>query len=170
VAQRLAQTLERLQRPQPDAESYVPAPHWWETISRQYQSEGVEFLPGRPAAEARVPRSLFDSVTDNLIRNALAKRAEEPGIRVRVSLESGVLRVCDTGSAVPAEVEAGLLRSPVPSGGGLGIGLYQAARQAETAGFSLALETNRDGEVCFVLRPQAQAEDQGSTPAVIMRP
>jgi hypothetical protein len=56
----------------------------------------------------------------------------------------------------------------VPSGGGLGIGLYQAARQAEAAGFSLALESNRDGEVCFVLRPQAQA--QGSTPAAISLP
>jgi hypothetical protein len=33
----------------------------------------------------------------------------------------------------------------------MGIGLYQAARQAEGAGFSLALETNRDGEVCFAL-------------------
>jgi len=56
----------------------------------------------------------------------------------------------------------------VPSAGGLGIGLYQAARQAEAAGFRLALELNRDGEVCFALRRTAQ--DQGSTPAVIMRP
>jgi signal transduction histidine kinase len=168
VAQRLAQTLERLQRPQAETESYLPAVHWWEAISRQYQSEGVEFVPGRLAAEARVPRSLFDSVADNLIRNALAKRAEEPGIRVRVSLEGDVLRVCDTGSAVPAAVAAGLLRAPVPSAGGLGIGLYQAARQAETAGFRLALEQNRDGEVCFALRGTAQ--DQGSTPAAISLP
>ena len=33
----------------------------------------------------------------------------------------------------------------------MGIGLYQAARQAEGAGFSLTLEANRDGEVCFAL-------------------
>ena len=33
----------------------------------------------------------------------------------------------------------------------MGIGLYQAARQAESAGFSLALEANADGEVCFAL-------------------
>jgi hypothetical protein len=33
----------------------------------------------------------------------------------------------------------------------MGIGLYQAARQAEGAGFSLVLETNREGEVCFCL-------------------
>jgi len=44
-----------------------------------------------------------------------------------------------------------LMRGPVASRGGLGIGLYQAARQAEAAGYALALETNRDGNVCFVL-------------------
>ena len=43
------------------------------------------------------------------------------------------------------------MRAPVNSRAGLGIGLYQAARQAETAGYRLALETNVDGEVCFAL-------------------
>jgi sensor histidine kinase regulating citrate/malate metabolism len=60
--------------------------------------------------------------------------------------------VRDNGAAVPQDVEATLLRAPVRSGrNGMGIGLYQAARQAEGAGFSLVLETNRDGEVCFAL-------------------
>ena len=76
-------------------------------------------------------------------------------MRVRVSLECNhqlVLRVSDTGSAVPEDVQATLLRAPVRSGHkGMGIGLYQAARQAEGAGFSLSLETNRDGEVSFAL-------------------
>jgi signal transduction histidine kinase len=165
VAQRLAQTLERLQRPQAEADIYIPAAQWWDAIARQYQSEGVEFVPARLTAEARVPRSLFDSVADNLIRNALAKRAEEPGIHVRVSLEADVLRVCDSGSAVPAELAAGLMRSPMRSASGLGIGLYQAARQAEAASFRLTLERNRDGEVCFALG--AAAPNQGSRPAAI---
>jgi signal transduction histidine kinase len=162
VAQRLAQTLERLQRPQAETESYIPAAHWWEAIARQYQSEGVEFMPARLAAEARVPRSLFDSVADNLIRNALAKRAQEPGIRVRASLGPEGLRVCDSGSAVPPQIEAGLMRAAVSSSTGLGIGLYQAARQAEANQYRLVLESNRDGEVCFAL--------QGSTPAAISLP
>ena len=143
-------------------------PQWWEALGRQYQGEGVEFLPAKPAPELRLPRSLFDSVADNLIRNALAKRADEPGIRVRVSLKAQVLRVCDSGSAVPPELERGLLRSPMPSSGGLGIGLYQAARQAEAAGFRLILETNRDGEVCFAL--SAEPQNQGSRPAPISLP
>ena len=110
VAQRLAQTLERLQRPQAEPESYVNAIPWWEGISRQYQSEGVEFVPAKVAPDARLPRSLFDSVADNLIRNALAKRAAEPGTVVRVSLDGASLRVCDSGSAVPESIAEGLLR------------------------------------------------------------
>jgi sensor histidine kinase regulating citrate/malate metabolism len=73
---------------------------------------------------------------------------------VQATLEqrSGLtLRVRDTGSAVPAELAKDLLRGPVASRSGLGIGLYQAARQAEAAGYALSLETNRDGNVCFAL-------------------
>ena len=157
VAQRLAQTLERLQRPQAEPESYVSATLWWDAISRQYQSEGVEFSLPRIAADARLPRSLFDSVADNLIRNALAKRMAEPGTHVRVALDGASLRVSDTGSAVPEGIADGLLRAPIASSGGLGIGLYQAARQAEASGYRLVLETNRDGEVCFALLEQITA-------------
>jgi signal transduction histidine kinase len=165
VAQRLAQTLERLQRPQAETETYIPSKLWWDAIAPQYQGERVEFLPAQLPPESVLPRSLFDSVADNLIRNALAKRLREPAVGVRVSLEQDaelVLRVCDSGSAVPAELAANLLRSPVASTGGLGIGLYQAARQAEAGSFRLVLEKNVDGEVCFALH--------GSTPALASRP
>ena len=43
-----------------------------------------------------------------------------------------------------------LLRGPVASDSGLGIGLYQAARQAGASGFSLALAHHADGKVSFV--------------------
>jgi len=154
VAQRLEETLERLQHPRAGAETLVPARAWWEALGRQYQGPGIELHAGDLAPHARLPQSLFDSVADNLIRNALAKRAEHPGTRVRVTLECCekiCLRVCDTGAAVPEEIAADLLRSPVSSRSGLGIGLYQAARQAQASGFQLALENNADGKVCFAL-------------------
>jgi len=153
IERRLADTLEKFQRPQA-GESYVAARVWWEGLARQYRGEGVEFESVAPPAGVRLPRSLFDSVADNLIRNALAKRAEDEAVRVRIALECGgevVLRVCDTGAPVPLEIAATLLRAPVSSRGGLGIGLYQAARQAEAGGYRLALESNREGEVCFAL-------------------
>ncbi len=155
IAQRLAATLEKLQRPHDEGESYVSAQTWWDGLVRQYKAEGVEFQREGARSGARLPRSLFDSVADNLVRNALAKRAAEPALRITVSLHVDselALRVHDTGSAVPEELAARLLRGPVASHGGLGIGLYQAARQAEGAGYVLALEANRDGEVCFSLR------------------
>ena len=154
IERRLSETLEKLQRPQERAENYVAARSWWESLARQYRNEGVEFEPAMPPPGLRLPRSLFNSVADNLIRNALAKRAGDEGLRVRVALECGerlALRVCDSGEALPAEIAASVLRAPVSSRGGLGIGLYQAARQAEASGYRLALESNRDGEVCFAL-------------------
>ena len=154
IERRLAETLDKLQRPQGAGETYVGARGWWDALARQYRAQGVEFEPIISKPGMRLPRSLFDSVADNLVRNALAKRAENTGVRVRVSLECDgrvALRVCDSGPAVPAEVAANLLRSPVSSRSGLGIGLYQAARQAESSGYRLELETNRDGEVCFAL-------------------
>src|SRR5205807_7565686 len=154
ITQRLSETLAKLQRPSTAAETYVPAQTWWDALGRQYRGEGVEFEAGAFLPEARLPRSLFDSVADNLIRNALAKRSAERGTRVRVSLACDgriALRVRDSGSAVPPETENTLLRAPVESASGLGIGLYQAARQAESSGYRLVLETNRDGEVCFAL-------------------
>jgi signal transduction histidine kinase len=159
IAQRLASTLQKLQRPQEESESYVAAHTWWDGLMRQYRSEGVEFHPERVRAGARLPRTLMDSVADNLVRNALAKRAADRSVRITVSLALDgelILRVKDTGAAIPDDVAKRLLRGPVASPAGLGIGLYQAARQAEAAGYTLALEANRDGEVCFALRGSAR--------------
>jgi len=169
VAQRLAQTLERLQRPAAADEGEVDAAAWWEALVRQYQDERVAFAAAPAAGVARLPRALFDSVADNLLRNALAKRAADPALRVRASLQTGSparFRVCDSGAAVPDAVAGDLLQAPVRSERGLGIGLFQAARQAEAAGYRLVLESNREGEVCFALEGKAQ----GSTPAETIRP
>jgi signal transduction histidine kinase len=159
IAQRLTETLARLQQPREQSESYAAAQAWWDALAHQYRRDGVAFEPARLPPAARIPRTLFDSVADNLLSNALAKRAVDGTLRIEVTLEHDgrriALRVKDSGSAVPDAIESQLLRGPVPSERGLGIGLYQAARQAEAAGYSLSLETNRDGEVCFVLEGPA---------------
>jgi signal transduction histidine kinase len=154
ITQRLTATLEKLQRPQEGGESYISAQAWWDALMRQYRSEKVQFELVGMRAGVRLPRSLFDSVADNLIRNALEKREKEPALRIIVSLlldGQMTLRVKDSGAGVPEELAKRLLRGPVDSSGGLGIGLYQAARQAEAAGYALTLESNRDGAVSFAL-------------------
>jgi signal transduction histidine kinase len=155
ITQRLAATLDKLQHPVSEGDARVAAAQWWDGLQRQYQDRGVAFS-ARALDGTELPRALFDSVADNLLQNALAKRAAEPGVRVSAALSApggaAELRVCDTGRAVPAEVAGALLRAPVRSDNGLGIGLYQAARQARAGGFELSLAANRDGEVCFALR------------------
>ena len=73
-------------------------------------------------------------------------------VRVTLAADASSLRVCDNGGAVSSEVVDDLFRAPVSSENGLGIGLYHAARQAESYGYRLHLAHNEDGRVCFELR------------------
>jgi signal transduction histidine kinase len=154
IAQRLSATLDKLQRPGDKEFQQVPLREWWESVTRQYQGQNVEFSAAGLDPAMWVPKALFDSVADNLLQNAIAKRTSGTDICVRVTINGGEapeLRVWDSGSAVPPEATGTLLRAPVRSSAGLGIGLYQAARQAEANGYVLSLAENRDGSVCFAL-------------------
>jgi C4-dicarboxylate-specific signal transduction histidine kinase len=85
----------------------------------------------------------------------------ESALQIRVSLaaDASVLCVCDDGSAVSDAVLGDLLQAPVASENGLGIGLYQAARQAASNGYRLVLASNRPGQVCFELRRSQPADE-----------
>jgi signal transduction histidine kinase len=154
ISQRLAQTLEKLQRPQTESTRLVHADAWWEALQKSHQPRGVDFLTVSSPKGVLLPKELFDSAADNLLQNALEKRRLDPGVKVEVSFQCGeriALVVRDTGRAIPAEVMRGLLKGPVNSETGYGIGLYQVARQAENAGFSLGVLENQPGGVCFEL-------------------
>lgn len=156
ITQRLSATLDKLQRPGDGEAQQVTLSDWWETLKRQYQAQDVEFSAAGLEPEIRVPKALFDSVADNLLQNAIAKRAAGSVVRIRASLQcrnGPELRVHDNGHAVPSEIAGSLLLAPVSSRVGLGIGLYQAARHAEKSGYALTLVENRDGAVCFALAP-----------------
>ncbi len=161
IAKRLSATLGKLQSPGGEESQQVPLRDWWDALARQYQGQSVDFSSTGLETAMQVPKALFDSVADNLLQNAIAKRAAGAagaGIRIRVSIQCGngpELRVHDSGCAVPADIAASLLRAPVRSSTGLGIGLYHAARHAEKSGYALTLAENRDGEVCFLLRRTA---------------
>lgn len=109
-------------------------------------------------------RELFDSAADNLLQNALGKRRAQGDFAISVSFACGDtarLEVCDGGRTVVAETAGELLRGPVPSAVGFGIGLYHVARHAERCGYDLVLAHNEDGKVSFVLagpvKPAAEA-------------
>lgn len=163
VSQRLRLTLDRLQNPELDDQGRVALARWWDQLRQRYERDGVDFSAGALAAGPDVLQTLFDSVADNLLINGLQKRLHEPGLQIRVMLrieaEGPVLRVEDSGSAVPGPVARALFAAPVKSQNGLGIGLYHAARLAARAGYTLRLADNRDGAVAFELRPVIPARD-----------
>jgi hypothetical protein len=154
VTQRLQITLDKLQRPQMETGRFVLAAAWWEALQKTWQHRGVEFAPSEMEGSVLLPKDLFDGTSDNLLQNALEKRKLDPQVRITASFRAGdtvSFRVSDTGRAVPSDIAAGLLRGPVRSETGYGIGLYQAARQAHMLGFVLALVHNEPGRVCFEL-------------------
>jgi hypothetical protein len=159
ITQRLQQTLAKLQKPQSEAGGALPAAMWWKIQQQRYAGQPVSFAAANLDPEVLVPSALFDSVADNLLHNALLKRQSESELQVHVALadDASLLSVCDSGSAIREEVLADLLHAPLASENGLGIGLYHAARQAESCGHELRLACNEPGKVCFELHRSGHA-------------
>ncbi len=158
IVKRLEITLDKLKSPLKAQEEKTRGEilfrEWWRNLKNRYVQDEVDFQTDNANAEIWLHQELFDSVADNLLQNALRKRRQDPDIHIRVwfAVQSGpLLRVCDDGDAAPQEVVAKLFHTPVSTYDGLGIGLYQAAKQAAALGYRLELVENRDGGVCFRL-------------------
>lgn len=159
ISQRLHAALDSIRRPAPTDVKQGNAAAWWESLQARHSHESLHFALDGDAESAELPVLLFDTVADNLLRNAFEKGAKERGVQVRLKVANGEcgLRVEDAGEAIdPARAEQLFLR-PLPSDRGLGIGLYQAARLAESLDFRLRLVSNVTGAVCFELAPQGSA-------------
>ncbi|MBL8429846.1 MAG: hypothetical protein JNJ95_08160 [Dechloromonas sp.] len=150
IAERLKSTLDKLQSPQIASLEHVEARLWWRQFKERNGHLLVEWL-GDATAGHSLPAPLFDSVAENLLQNALAKRLRQPGLGIHVNFEGGSLTVSDDGLPIAPALAAALFNEPVSSEDGLGIGLYHAARQASGVGYSLALTENRAGCVAFTL-------------------
>lgn len=155
VTQRLQLALDKLQAPELRPSALQPVSLWWRTMLERNTGQGIEFAAALDS-DPPIPAELFDSVAENLIENARFKRQREPGIRIRVSIaangDDATLRVSDDGSMVPPMVRERLFGSAMNSDSGLGIGLYQAARQARENGYRLELLDTPNGAT-FVLAP-----------------
>jgi len=155
LTQRLRSTLDMLRTPEvPTRELTVPSSVWWRDLERRLADAHVK-LEAKLAADPEVPAALFDSFIDNAIDNASDKAVREPGIEIAVRFacdgETVELAVADTGSPIDDSAASRLFREPIERGSGLGIGLYQAARQAQQAGYRLELARNVSGDVRFTL-------------------
>jgi len=155
LGQRLGRAVDKLQSPEVEEPAETLALEaWWQRAVQRHQEEGFSFAAeGELAGEIRA--DILDTVLENLLENARFKRQSEPDIDIAVRLMCGpplTISVCDSGSPIPEPIESRLLRQPVESTSGLGIGLYQTARLARRGGCRLVVERNEAGRVCFELR------------------
>jgi sensor histidine kinase regulating citrate/malate metabolism len=132
----------------------VDAAVWWEGLTQRYIGRNIRFQTEGLTQDLKLPAELFDSAADNLIENALAKAAGGNHLQVSVTLSAargGMLTVCDNGAAIEKATADQLFEGPVASQTGLGVSLYQSARQATQLGYRLAIASNGPGAVCFML-------------------
>jgi len=162
IARRLEAMLARLQKPESVAEArYLAAAAWWDELCARYNSLGITFSPLTPGLVLTIDASLLDTVADNLLGNAIEKRDSEIGIGIRASLghtERWCFAVEDTGSVVPSHVVERLLKEPVPSASGFGLGLLHSARLAAQRDSMLLLTVNKVGCVRFELSGASASE------------
>lgn len=154
LTQRIEMTLGKLKQPlQQNETPQLALSAWWDTLRQRNQYQAIEWHAPDDLPDGDIPAPLFDCIADNLIDNALRKRQSEPGITILIEIRTEPLRLiaCDSGSPVPQNIAANLLRGAVVSENGLGIGLYQAARWAAQLGYRLTLASNQPGNVCFEL-------------------
>jgi len=162
LTKRLHATLEKLRAPEVAVrELPVTSRAWWADLERRLADSGIVLKPSIEM-DVDVPAGLFDSFVENGVDNARDKLEREPGIELSIvfacELRKIELSVCDTGSPVVEAVTRKLFREPIERDGGLGIGLYHAARQAKLAGYRLELTHNRAGYVCFTLEREDSTE------------
>jgi signal transduction histidine kinase len=161
ISQRLQQALAKLHKPGNDPGTFESAQAWWDQKSQRYAEQGIHFESAGNLQDVDLPADLFTHVIENLLQNALDKRGGKPLLRIEARLEpaagqngKAILTVCDDGDPIPDPLAKDLFREPVHSESGYGIGLFQAARQAEAAGYELQLGSNRPGSVCLRLAPR----------------
>ena len=152
--QRLQSALDKLQAPGTIGNTMGSLEGWWEAMQIRNLAHDIEFV-AKLHKDKEIPLEGFDSIVENLLENARFKRQIETGLSIEVTLSSddeGIqLRVSDDGSAIPPNLAESLFSAPLDSQSGLGVGLYQAAQQAEQMGFALTLCSNETGSVCFKL-------------------
>ena len=152
--QRLEQAMHKLQAPPQEEHGQIFIRDWFLELKSRYRDTGIKFSD-KIDNNLLVPFELFDSVSENLLENAISKKQGDPTLEIHMSVleKNGnvSLTVTDTGAAIDKKITEHLFSEPVKSDTGLGIGLLQAAKQATALGYKLQLLTNDTGKVTFGL-------------------
>jgi len=162
IVERLEHATARIRKPSDESMRMEAVQRWWQRQPERFAGKPISWQAAASGDQAgELPAALFDNVLENLLDNALAKHLPGKATAISASLlrlggQWGI-EVQDDGDAIPAAQAEALFLAPQPSDAGLGIGLYQASRLAESAGYQLALVENRDACVRFRLAPLQRA-------------
>ena len=158
--QRLEQAVNKLQTPRQLEQNQqerdaIYINDWWRELKNHYKDQNISFRADI-TDNLQIPFDLFDSATENLLENAISKRKNNPDIEISVTLKTYkdniILTIADSGDAIDKTIVGMLFREPVRSDNGLGIGLLQTYKYAESMNYQLCLKHNFTGNVCFELR------------------
>ncbi|THB69063.1 MAG: hypothetical protein D6B27_01135 [Gammaproteobacteria bacterium] len=156
INERLSSTIDKMSAPHLEKTTQIAVHDWWQSLQDRNIGRRITFTDNC-IVDAMVIRELFDTVADNLLDNARVKRLQQKDIDIEIEIRSSreniSLFVIDTGWEVPEKISNLLFNETIESASGMGIGLYQSAKQAENNGYKLRLDDNRNGFVCFVLEP-----------------
>lgn len=173
LTQRLQTTLDKLQNPAIGAVARtMAAQDWWLDVTQRHQAENL-IMEAEGTMAAPLPAALFDTVLENCVENARKKRDTDLVITVKLTAgPAPALTITDTGAPIPPTAVAELFRAPVmrTRQGGLGIGLYQAHKQAEQMGYALRVASNEPGAVTFALAKFSRALDNPAVESTVASP
>ncbi len=157
LSRRLQLALDKLQAPEINTRENRDITSWTEELKNRVDPS-LASVTASISINHEIPADLFDSVIDNLLENIASKKQLETGISADIEILADAgrvrIRVRDSGSAIPENKAMRLFGGAIDSENGLGIGIYQASRQAGLSGYTLNLTDNRDGQVCFQLEKE----------------
>ena len=169
LTQRLQLAVDKLQAPGKQLMEEIHLRDWWNDLTHRTTIKNINF-DADITEDILIPAELLDSVIENMVENLRQKSRLDSNLQIRISLQSHPhefqLLISDNGKKIPEHLVQNLLREPVKSDSGLGVGLYQVARLAEISGFEFRLRENRDGNVCFVLHKQEPRDVLSTLPGV----
>jgi len=152
-----AQTLARLARIDPQLLS--PVKH--RSAKAQADLTVIRARAGLVRARTALTntaRGLAKSYGEQLRRCNVRNMNPEKAERLSPELQQALEPLLAASAALSEQIAECLFAGPVPSLQGLGVGLYQSARQATVGGYRLALASNVKGKVCFALIPVVAKE------------
>lgn len=169
LTQRLQLAVDKLQAPGKQLMEETHVSDWWNDLTSRTAIKNIEF-DADITENILIPAELLDSVIENMVENLREKSRTDSNLQVRIALRSHPdefqLAISDNGKKIPDHLVQTLLREPVKSDSGLGVGLYQVARLAEISGYEFKLQENSDGNVRFVLNKLKQQDVLSTLPGV----